>query len=291
MKKESYVFDVFEQYLYRKVFPVKPPEDIFHYTTQGGILGILDTMQMWATQVHFLNDKHEVYLTFRLLDKEIRRRIGAAQRPAVRSMLADCRRCLNEVDQSHMCIASFCEKEDLLSQWRGYGNLGKGYAIGFNLEALKTIARQQQFVLWPCVYNPSFQRELVSYLLDRWLYEFFKPGCTNEERRRTIATSTGQLAPILKDESFSEEKEWRLASYSLSGTTPGFAFREGQYALIPYYKFSIVNSQGDCAVNSIVVGPSPHMELACTSLKTYLHARRLSRVEVKSSKIPFRNWK
>lgn len=286
------MLETFEKHLYNKVFPIKPPENIYHYTTQGGILGILENMIMWATQVQFLNDKHEIYLTFKLIDKELQRKIGAAQNSSIRSMLTDCRRFLNKVDQSHICIASFCEKEDLLSQWRGYGNLGKGYAIGFELSTLKEIARKQNFVLWPCVYEPIIQRELVNYLVDSWLQEFSKPDCTNEQRGKIIGISTGQLAPILKDESFSEEKEWRLASSALTSKSPGFAFRAGQYSLIPYYNFKINDHKNkNGSIKSIVVGPSPHIDLASTSLKTFLRTKHLNLVEVKSSKIPFRNWK
>lgn len=285
------MFDKFEKYLYQTVFPTQPPENIFHYTTQSGILGIIQSREMWATQVHFLNDKHEVFLTFKLLEKELKKRVGSTQTPTLRSLLVDIRKNLKRIDQSHICIASFCEHGDLLSQWRGYGNLGKGYAIGFDLSELRKISRLQNFVLWPCVYNAALQLELVNYLIDSWLKEFCDNRVCHEKMRKIIDISTGQLAPILKDESFSEEKEWRLVSSALTSKSPGFAFREGQYSLIPYYKFSIVTPDGKDCIKSIVVGPSPHTELACSSLSTFLNTQKLSRVEIKCSKIPFRNWK
>lgn len=285
------MFDSFEKYLYQTVFPTRPPEHIFHFTTQAGILGIIQSREMWATQVHFLNDKHEVFLTFKLLEKELKRRIGSCQAPAMRSLLVDIKKNLKRVDQGHICIASFCEQDDLLSQWRGYGNQGKGYAIGFDLAELRKIARLQHFVLWPCVYNVSLQLELVNYLIESWLREFCDKKLAHEQMQKIIDVSTGQLAPILKDESFSEEKEWRLVSSTLTSRTPGFAFREGRYSLIPYYKFAIITPTGKDCIKNIVVGPSPHTELACNSLATFLNTQKLSRVEVKSSRIPFRNWK
>ncbi|MBU1109614.1 MAG: DUF2971 domain-containing protein [Candidatus Riflebacteria bacterium] len=285
------MFDKFEKHLYKTVFPMRPPENIFHFTTQAGILGIIQSLEMWATQVHFLNDKHEIFLTFKLLEKELKRRIGSAQTPALRSLLVDIRSNLKRIDQSHICIASFCERGDLLSQWRGYGNQGKGYAIGFDLGTLRQIAKQQHFVLWPCVYSVSLQLELVEYLIESWLKEFCDGKTSHEKMRKIIDISTGQLAPILKDENFSEEKEWRLVSSVLTSKSPGFAFREGQYSLIPYYKFSITNKDGKNGIKSIVVGPSPHQELARNSLTTFLNTQKLSRVEIKSSKIPFRHWK
>lgn len=286
------MLDKFEKYLYQTVFPQQPPGNIYHYTTQKGILGIVTRREMWATQVHFLNDKNEVFLTFKLLERELKKQAGQVQTPAIKAVLNDIRRNLPRIDQGHICIASFCEEKDLLSQWRGYGNLGKGYAIGFNLKELNNIAKRQHFVIWPCVYNPALQLELVNYLIENWCREFcgHRP-VQHEKMLEIINTSVCQLAPIIKDESFSEEKEWRLVSSVVSSKSPQFAFREGEFSLIPYYNFQIADEHGNSSIKTIVVGPSPHMELARNSLSTFLNANRLPTVEIISSKIPFRNWK
>ncbi len=286
------MIDNFERYLYQTVFPMQPPDSIYHYTTQRGILGIVTRREMWATQVHFLNDKNEVFLTFKLLERELKRQAGKMQNPGIKAVLNEIRRNLPRIDQGHICIASFCEVADLLSQWRGYGNQGKGYAIGFNLKELTHIAKRQHFVLWPCVYNSSLQLELVNYLIDSWSREFCGSRPVEHEKMlAVINTSVCQLAPIIKDESFSEEKEWRLVSSVVSSKSPQFAFREGEFSLIPYYNFQIADEHGRHSIKTIVVGPSPHMELARNSLVTFLTASKLPAVEVISSKIPFRNWK
>lgn len=281
----------FEQHLYKKVFPVKPPKIIYHYTTQKGMLGIISMREMWATQVHFLNDKNEVNLTFKLLDRELKKRIGRTKCPVNKNILVEIRRSLQKINQWHICIASFCEEGDLLSQWRGYGNQGKGYAIGFNLDKLTRIAKNQAFVLWPCVYNPILQSELVDYLIESWCSDFFDSKVKHEDMMTIVHTGVCQLAPILKDESFSEEKEWRLVSPVLSDRSPLFAFREGAYSLIPYLNFKIIDSQGKDCIERTTVGPSPHMGLARSSLASFFLSCRLPTVDIVESKIPFRNWK
>ena len=100
-----------------------------------------------------------------------------------------------------------------------------------------------------------------------------------------------RLAPIINDQSFSEEKEWRLVSSQISYNSPRFAFRAGQYSLIPYYNFPISDDISKTCINSIVVGPSPHMESALNSLETFLSSQGISGIKIKSSNIPFRNWK
>ncbi len=108
---------------------------------------------------------------------------------------------------------------------------------------------------------------------------------------RLIDTDICQLAPIIKDQSFSEEKEWRLVSSMVEIASPRFAFREGEYSLIPYYNFPIIDEDKQNCISKIVIGPSPHMELAGNSLRTFLDSEQLNKVKVETSKIPFRNWK
>ncbi len=285
------MLDKFEHYLYQKVFPQQPPRSIFHYTTQKGILGIIQTREMWATQVHFLNDKNEVFLTFKLIERELKKQIARVRSPEIKTVLQAIKRQLNVIDQGHICIGSFCEAGDLLSQWRGYGNQGKGYAIGFDLLELIKTAKEQHFVLWPCIYDPKVQIEMVEYLIDCWCEAFVKPGITEKEFAKIIDISVCQLAPIIKDQSFSEEQEWRLVSSIFTSKSPNFSFREGEFSLIPYYNFSIINQEGFHSIKQVVVGPSPHMELACNSLETFLVSQNLPDVAIKKSRIPFRNWK
>ena len=281
----------FEKYLYQTVFPITQPETIYHYTTQKGILGIIPPRAIWATQVHFLNDKNEVFLTFKLLEKELRRLVGTSQSPQHRSLLNEIRHSLSNVDQTHICTVSFCESGDLLSQWRGYAAQGKGYALGFDLQTLSNTAKQQNFVVWPCVYNPTLQLELVNYLIDCWIQKFsslqFDHGIMLDE----INASFCKLAPIIKDESFIEEQEWRLIS-SVTGVEKNMAFREGAFSLIPYLNFSLLDqNDGRECFKKIVVGPSPHTDLAMNSLTMFLKKNKLSNVDVVCSRIPFRNWK
>ena len=280
----------FEKYLYQTVFPLKPPEIIYHYTTQKGILGILPTRSMWATQVHFLNDRNEVFLTFKLLERELRRMVTESKSAEHRSLLNEIRHNLSNVDQTHICTVSFCEAGDLLSQWRGYAAQGKGYALGFDLSQLSVIAKQQNFVVWPCVYSPSIQLELVKYLIDCWIEKFSEKMLSHEKMIEEINASICKLAPIIKDESFMEEQEWRLVS-SATGGEKNMAFREGVFSLIPYLNFNLCDNNSKDCIKEIVVGPSPHMDLAVNSLSMFLKQNKLPGVEIITSRIPFRNWK
>ncbi len=282
----------FEKHLYSTIFPEHLPKTVYHYTTQGGILGIIQQGEIWATQVAFLNDKNEVYLTFRLLANELNRRRTATSDPYMRALLAELQEILKKVDRTHICISSFCEEGDLLSQWRGYGNQGKGYSLGFDLNKLFSAAKKQDFVIWPCVYDNSTHNELVSYLVDCWLQKYGKGRAEYGNMVDDITSSVCRLAPILKDRNFKEEKEWRLVNAAVDVAPSDFSFREGAFAIIPYlaFKLGFRESENQC-LEKIVLGPTPHKKLALNSTRMFLQANGLKNTEVVLSSIPFRNWK
>lgn len=283
--------EIFERYLYQNAFPSKLPKTIYHYTTQTGMLGIIREGEMWATQVHFLNDRNEINLTFKLLNKKLTAYMNNSTCQTNKSVLTKIRKLLHKIDQGHICVASFCEKGDLLSQWRGYGNLGKGYSIGFDLKRLNLLARKNSFVIWPCIYEETLQNELVEYLVESWCKSLNDKNYCEKEMLRIIDKDVCLLAPIIKDASFSEEKEWRLISSTIPQTPHQMDFRAGEYSLIPYTKLPVINEKGSHCIKEIVVGPSPHIMLAENSLRSFLNSNRILSTKIIRSVIPFRDWK
>jgi len=114
---------------------------LYHYTSAEGLLNIIDSGKFWATHYRFLNDPEEILYSFKLFD-----RLFLENSPKRLSFFA------NNVDEEsgliignyHLMytgqrgvipeyeyyITGFSEEKDLLSQWRGYGDNGEGFAIG-----------------------------------------------------------------------------------------------------------------------------------------------------------------
>ena len=44
-----------------KLLSSQPPRWLFHYTDHQGILGIIKTRAIWATEASYLNDSKEIY--------------------------------------------------------------------------------------------------------------------------------------------------------------------------------------------------------------------------------------
>ena len=45
------------------------PDVLYHYTTQAGLLGIIQSKQIWATSVLFLNDTTEINYAIKLIQE------------------------------------------------------------------------------------------------------------------------------------------------------------------------------------------------------------------------------
>src|SRR5205085_11962410 len=73
------------------------------------------------------------------------------------------------VDYDEHYLACFCENGDLLSQWRGYGSVGGGYAAGFVAEHLGLVQYQNinkpEPIVQKVIYDSAVQRKITS----KWL--------------------------------------------------------------------------------------------------------------------------
>ena len=70
------------------------------------------------------------------------------------------------------------------------------------------------------------------------------------------------IAPYFKDESFKEEKEWRLAIIEGGNAL----FREGDTLIIPYVEFDLKDENGNLPVDNIWIGPTlKHGRVPCIS--------------------------
>src|SRR5579859_5166405 len=65
-----------------------PPRTLYHYTTQSGLLGIIQSGEIWATHTQYLNDQKEYRHATELVASIIAQRLQDAD-PAARAILND----------------------------------------------------------------------------------------------------------------------------------------------------------------------------------------------------------
>ena len=63
------------------------PPILYHYTSQTGLIGMLNTKTIWASKIHYLNDSKEFALALKLARRELTKRIRAATSKVERSRL------------------------------------------------------------------------------------------------------------------------------------------------------------------------------------------------------------
>ncbi|HEY5176637.1 MAG TPA: DUF2971 domain-containing protein [Terriglobales bacterium] len=273
----------------------RPDKPLYHYTGQSGLLGIIRDKQIWATHTQYLNDRREYVHALDLVSKEIDELLATADHQS-RSILQEMKGGLSGIESINVCVCSFSEDRDSLSQWRAYGAGMSGFAIGFTGDFLGAAIEKKQWYLARCIYDPTDQRALIRSLVE----EVFDQ---NVERLRAANTEEEYLppggnlraylhryAPILKDRSFHEEQEWRVISRPLFRSSELFDFRQGSSLLIPYYKFPLADEEFPFHVHEVVVGPTLHEQQSKMSVKSFLVRHKLEYVPVELSSIPYRNW-
>jgi hypothetical protein len=279
---------------------------LYHYTTQLGLLGIIKSREMWVTHTQYLNDRREFLHAVDLVRQEIRRSLDTS--PLDSSRTESLRRMEGALQWApegiNVCVCSFSEDEDSLSQWRAYGGGTSGFAIGFPAELLTAATAIKAWYLARCVYDRLQQREIIRSLVEEVLEDNLSGATVNEtnedEDERSVRLGGGNLlpylnryAPILKDESFRAEKEWRVITGPLSGSSQSFDFRPGRSLLIPYSKFPLSGKDLKFRLSKIVIGPTGDEARSRSSVVSFLmHEDLLQGLEVpvENSKVPYRAW-
>lgn len=268
---------------------------LYHYTNSKGLLGIISTNTIWATDVEFLNDSLEVDYSREVVSKQLDERANqlapdgtsphspeGSRADVIRTIVS----ALNDKDRryrSHRAyVACFCTNGDLLSQWRAYGAHG-GYAIGFLAEDLEIEVKGPDKLL---------RLKKISYGLDESLDKIEKmiegvarnptahPGVQGDHQTRTTVLPT--LATI-KHPSFREEQEWRLLATGYGDTTT--SFRVDSLGVVPYVELQFPSS----IIRTVVVGPGHYSDVRSNGIKQLLQRYKMhDQVEMSSSVSPIR---
>jgi hypothetical protein len=245
------------------------PNVLYHYTTAAGLLGILESNTLHATDVRHLNDLRELVLAQEAVELAVdvaasswpETSIMAGRLNQLRVMLLDSK---NE-SQFGPFVASFCEDGDLLSQWRSYGR--GGYALGFDSDGLSKLDpvplldtddghwEQQGFGPAPVdlrkvMYDAEGLAKVVSSVI-----EFAQRNGPGDDAMppylETHAEAFKAMASV-KDAAFEEEAEWRLIVMGQGGLIRDRFKARASGAIVPYVPIEV-----DIAENlrEIVIGP------------------------------------
>src|SRR5689334_7219324 len=243
---------------------------LYHYTSAAGVLGILERRCLFATDIWFLNDAAEVRFAQARMIERLRHRDDLA------SDLEWLEKLLgvdpgNAVRDS-LFVASFCEEPDLLSQWRGYA--AGGFAIGFASGRLAELASSAGGRLVKVEYGREAGRPHLREVFE----QVVAGGPYSEAERKRIARSLAPEMARVKEDSFAEEKEWRLLVDADADLQVRFLTR--QDSPLPYVEFELPDPT---PVREIVIGPGGDPQLRRRGIEQLLLARGYEQVAVRES--------
>lgn len=278
------------------------PERLWHYTDQQGLLGIIGSGQIWATDTAFLNDVSEVKYAMEKMKAALESRISKADFVAVSKMFE------MAFEERRTGVVCFCANGDLLSQWRGYAAPG-GYAIGFDPSALAERWLGEEGLFLPVEYG----RETVQDSTERWADTVVaewnaalggdlaaKVGGRSEADIEELVDELAPLlqsfegavahlfgmAPRFKDPAFSEENEWRLIT-PLHRAGRRIATRASPSGLVPYREVAYQGDPSNTPIRAVRIGPGSDVRQR-TAVADLLRECGYQDVEVLMSELPFR---
>lgn len=234
-----------------------PPKHLFHYTSEENLINIIKFGNLWATECTFLNDASELRAGISVFEEELLLFDDNIFVELIKSAL------IRWDDNSWMhFVVSLSEQGDILSQWRAYGNDGKGCSIALDATCIKNRAGFGEHVridpemlpketsnfyhLLKVVYDINRKQEIARQFLMHAKKEFdnlrVADLTTSDEDREgfilLVAIRLKEFLISFKNTEFSEEREWRVVS-SLHSNDLCIDFRNTNYGLSPYTKINL----------------------------------------------------
>lgn len=238
----------------------KRPQYLYHYTNAQGLLGMLQSNRIWATNSRFTNDPTEIAYATRLVRKVLESELPEGDARWLKSLKDRVNNILSEYDEhAKIYIACFCTHGDLLSQWRGYGAVGGGYALGFigkhiGSEEIRSFEKPEP-ILRKVIYDRSTQKRLVSdwlkglVRLEQALQKHYRQQGVQQliyQLKVSFEMFLYEYMICFKDPAYSEEQEWRIIQYgrSFGREVVKASFRSGRANIVPYTELDFSPAKG-----------------------------------------------
>jgi hypothetical protein len=151
------------------------PAAVWHYTSLGGLLGIVERKQIYATDIRYLNDREEFVHAQAFVDQvvgeldEVDENRWHARQAAKGFTEGLYSRGVLSPTYLQIFVASFSTAEDQLSQWRAYSRGSTGVSLGFDLRnLLLDIPTSTLSVFAQCIYDDHKKRELIAHSIKKF---------------------------------------------------------------------------------------------------------------------------
>jgi hypothetical protein len=271
---------------------VKEPETLSHYTSLAGMVGILDSRELWASNVSFLNDREELLYGLKAAKAVVNKYLSPSTKDKWAQDIEDAISQLQNGEMPDTYAACFCARNDSLSQWRGYGGEEQGVALTFDRTRLLAQLNDKGTLL-PVVYGALKSANQLSTDLGKKLRAINKEAVLNiesadRERVDRVRVELSRLLPQFKHSGFRDENEWRFVVQQTSSKLSTF-FRVKSNVLVPYVKLSFEQTKA-FPIKSIRIGPGRDQNLTKRSVEQFLVSKKMKNIDVIVSGVPYRSF-
>lgn len=283
--------------------------NLFHYCSTAAFQSIISSRSVWLSALRLSNDTSEGQVVAQTM-RRLATANGLAQQ-TTDDLLSAVFNLEGFYDGFGFCLSA---ERDLLSQWRAYGDDGRGVSIGFRMDYLRSLVSASQgsaldLNLREVRYDAQLQDDLVRPVfqeLRRLLDSDDEFPLGSNSRAPHLATDSriteldGRLAVLtllqaampallhvfsFKDCSFREEKEWRLLH--LYDWLPEYScsFRAAGERLVPYHACAL-QMPLEAAIAEVVLGPKHITPVSV--VEHFLRRSGFAQVRVTKSDSPYR---
>lgn len=273
---------------------------MFHYTNDIGLKGIINSGNLWLTDMFSLNDPSELQYGY-----SVAADILAAKAKGdtfAEHFAAQFGINLKNAfqDQIHFFCCSFSKVGNNLGQWRAYANDGNGFAIGFDCAKL-----QPKFISGPssAAFPMNYDGKLLHKTHTKLIEKFFphlsghnslNPQCPEEVQKygslyKALMIPALRASLHFKHLAYWDEREYRFMKIQNIDDSSKIKSRSRNYQLIKYMEFDW-KSAGPDVLKKIVIGPAADFEKSKRFAEDCLCEAGIdvASVEIRQSDIPYK---
>jgi hypothetical protein len=277
--------------------PSDLPLTLYHYTNADGLQGIVKEGVLWATDILYLNDASEFDYFLRVLGETILsdtpfEKFAESFRRVGHSLLS----------ATDVFVSCFCERPNLLSQWRGYAGGVGGYCIGFPAHRLW----EKGIILRKAIYDREAQDETLGAVKESAIRQIVENHAVEladhlgdldeylpqqvELLAEFVAYALAEgMQHVIKHPDFVSEEEWRATGFVDPSGAAAVNYRTTSLGVTPFCTIDI-KENGVPLIEEIWIGPNPHQELAEMAVRRLLRSCGLEEpdVVIRKSTTPLR---
>lgn len=306
----------------------KLPPILYHYTSQKGLLGIIKSKEIWATDIFYLNDTMEFKYAVDLTSKILKEYLDS-HTDTYRNMLLDeltegnlsdtsalndshesppKKLNINELEfkmidnlfkvirgfeQFHFFVFSLSEKGDLLSQWRGYCPQDNGYSIGFKTSVLGKLMEKKDLRFVKCIYEKDEQARIINDFIGKYVKDLRSKfnELSNSESMRKSLTIDYLISFFTIASKLKDESFIEEEEWRIVSKPQN----EGQHVKFRKGTSTIIphirigiDDSGYMPIEEVIISPTFHKQLSNNAVNFLLSCEGIKSCSVKNSKIPYR---